>query len=133
MKAGTKMSTGFYVTMAIIALVFGVFPMARFLYSNVYPYLKDSFSQDAVLENGIVANANIVETFQTSSWTGNKPIYKLTLRFNTETGQVIESSLLKALTFKEIENYKEGNQVTIKYDPEKPEKIAIQEKPIILG
>ncbi|EKL0981589.1 TPA: DUF3592 domain-containing protein [Klebsiella aerogenes] len=127
------MSTGFYVTMAIIALVFGVFPMARFLYSNVYPYLKDSFSQDAVLENGIVANANIVETFQTSSWTGNKPIYKLTLRFNTETGQVIESSLLKALTFKEIENYKEGNQVTIKYDPEKPEKIAIQEKPIILG
>lgn len=133
MKAGKKMSTGFYVTMAIIALVFGVFPMARFLYSNVYPYLKDSFSQDAVLENGIVANANIVETFQTSSWTGNKPIYKLTLRFNTETGQVIESSLLKALTFKEIENYKEGNQVTIKYDPEKPEKIAIQEKPIILG
>lgn len=127
------MSTGFYVTMAIIALVFGVFPMARFLYSNVYPYLKDSFSQDAVIENGIVANANIVETFQTSSWTGNKPIYKLTLRFNTETGQVIESSLLKALTFKEIENYKEGNQVTIKYDPEKPEKIAIQEKPIILG
>ncbi|HBQ3220822.1 DUF3592 domain-containing protein [Klebsiella aerogenes] len=127
------MSTGFYVTMAIIALVFGVFPMARFLYSNVYPYLKDSFSQDAVLENGIVANAKIVETFQTSSWTGNKPIYKLTLRFNTETGQVIESSLLKALTFKEIENYKEGNQVTIKYDPEKPEKIAIQEKPIILG
>ncbi|MGR7354819.1 DUF3592 domain-containing protein [Klebsiella aerogenes] len=127
------MSTGFYVTMAIIALVFGVFPMARFLYSNVYPYLKDSFSQDAVLENGIVANANIVETFQTSSWTGNKPIYKLTLRFNTDTGQVIESSLLKALTFKEIENYKEGNQVTIKYDPEKPEKIAIQEKPIILG
>ena len=127
------MSTGFYVTMAIIALVFGVFPMARFLYSNVYPYLKDSFSQDAVLENGLVANANIVETFQTSSWTGNKPIYKLTLRFNTETGQVIESSLLKALTFKEIENYKEGNQVTIKYDPEKPEKIAIQEKPIILG
>ena len=133
MKAGKKMSTGFYVTMAIIALVFGVFPMARFLYSNVYPYLKDSFSQDAVLENGIVANANIVETFQTSSWTGHKPIYKLTLRFNTETGQVIESSLLKALTFKEIENYKEGNQVTIKYDPEKPEKIAIQEKPIILG
>lgn len=133
MKAGKKMSTGFYVTMAIIALVFGVFPMARFLYSNVYPYLKDSFSQDAVLENGIVANAKIVETFQTSSWTGNKPIYKLTLRFNTETGQVIESSLLKALTFKEIENYKEGNQVTIKYDPEKPEKIAIQEKPIILG
>ncbi|EGI3956046.1 DUF3592 domain-containing protein [Escherichia coli] len=127
------MSTVFYVTMAIIVLVFGVFPMAKFLYSNVYPYLKDSFSQDNVLENGIVANANIVEAVQTSSWTGNKPIYKLTLRFNTEAGQAIESSLLKALTFKEIENYKEGNQVTIKYDPEKPEKIAIQEKPIILG
>lgn len=120
------MSTGFYVTMSIIVLVFGVFPMARFLYSNVYPYFKDSFSQDAVLENGIVANANIVEAVQTSSWTGNKPIYKLTLRFKTETGQVIESSLLKALTFKEIENYKEDNQVTIKYDPEKPEKIAFR-------
>ncbi|EAA0892402.1 DUF3592 domain-containing protein [Salmonella enterica] len=127
------MSTVFYVAMAVIVLVFGIFPMARFLYSDVSPYIKDRFSQDAVLGNGIIANANIVETFQTSSWTGNKPIYKLTLRFKTETGQVIESSLLKALTFKEIENYKEGNQVAIKYDPKKPENIAIQEKPIILG
>lgn len=44
------MSNAFIITMAIIALVFGVFPMARFLYTNFIPYLKDSFSQDAVLK-----------------------------------------------------------------------------------
>lgn len=127
------MSTGFYITMAVIALVFGVFPIARFLGSNVFPYLKNSAAQDSVLQKGVRANAEIIAALQTNSWTGNKPIYKLTLRFTTQNGDVVESALLKALTFNEIENYKEGYLLTIKYDPLKPDRIAIDEKPLILG
>ncbi|WP_235082044.1 hypothetical protein [Serratia rubidaea] len=83
------MSNTFIITMVIIALVFGVFPMARFLYTNFIPYLKDSFSQDAVLKNGMVTDAEIVNTVQTSSWDGNKPVYKLTFRFKTKEDDLV--------------------------------------------
>jgi len=133
MKIGKKMSNFFIISMVVIGLVFGVFPMARFLYTNLFPYLKDGFSQDAVLENGIAANAEIIFTSQTSSWDGNKPVYKLTLRFETQENEIVEATIMKALTFKEIEQFKEGNGTTIKYDPKDPKKIAIYDKPLILG
>lgn len=127
------MSNTFFIIMAVIAVVFGVFPMARFLYTNVYPYMKDGFTQDAVLKSGVSTNAEIINTLQTSSWSGNKPVYKLTLRFKTKENQMVESTIMKALTFKEIENFKEGNYTEIKYDPLDPRKVAISDKPLILG
>lgn len=127
------MDAFFIMSMVVIALVFGVFPIARFLYTTLYPYLKDGFSQDAVLKNGIAVNADIIYTEQTSSWDGNKPVYKLTLRFKTAEHQVVEATTMKALTFKEIEQFKEGNGTTIKYDPKDPKKIAIYDKPLVLG
>ncbi|UDJ85072.1 DUF3592 domain-containing protein [Kosakonia oryzae] len=127
------MDAVFIISMVVIALVFGVFPIARFLYTTLYPYLKDGFSQDAVLKNGIAVNADIIYTEQTSSWGGNKPVYKLTLRFKTAEHQVVEATTMKALTFKEIEQFKEGNGTTIKYDPKDPKKIAIYDKPLVLG
>ncbi|HGM6861989.1 TPA: DUF3592 domain-containing protein [Serratia rubidaea] len=126
------MSNAFIITMVIIALVFGVFPMARFLYTNFIPYLKDSFSQDAVLKNGMVTDAEIINTVQTSSWDGNKPVYKLTFRFKTKEDDLVESTIMKPLTFKEIETLKEGYITTIKYDPENPKKIALLDKSLIL-
>lgn len=133
MKAGMKMDSWFYIVMAVIVVVFGIFPMARFLYSSVYPYLKDGFTQDTVLKKGTFANADIISALQTSGWGGSKPIYILTLRFKTHEGVLIEASTMKALSFKEIESFKEGNQTTIKYDPADPKKIAIYDRPLILG
>ncbi|QJT81163.1 DUF3592 domain-containing protein [Kosakonia sp. MUSA4] len=127
------MDAVFIISMVVIALVFGVFPIARFLYTTLYPYLKDGFSQDAVLKNGVAVNADIIHTEQTSSWDGNKPVYKLTLRFKTEEQDLVEATTMKALTFKEIEQFKEGNGTTIKYDPKDPKKIAIYDKPLVLG
>lgn len=123
----------FYITMIVILLVFGVFPMARFLYTTVYPYMKDCFIQDTVLKKGVAVNADIISATQTNSWSGTKPIYKLTLKFKVNEGEEIESTTMKALTFKEIENFKEENQTTIKYHPDNPKKIAIYDKPLILG
>lgn len=127
------MDAVFIILMVVITLVFGVFPIGRFLYTTLYPYLKDGFSQDAVLKNGIAVNADVIYTEQTSSWDGNKPVYKLTLRFKTAEHQVVEATTMKALTFKEIEQFKEGNGTTIKYDPKDPKKIAIYDKPLVLG
>lgn len=123
----------FSILMAVIAIVFGIIPMVRFIRRDLYPYLKDGFTQDTVLKTGTSANADIISSLQTSAWSGNKPIYKLTLRFETQGGQLMESTTLKALTFKEIENFREGNQTTIKYDPADPQKITIYDRPLILG
>ncbi|MHC5178154.1 DUF3592 domain-containing protein [Serratia rhizosphaerae] len=127
------MSNAFIITMVIIALVFGVFPMARFLYTNFLPYLKDGFSQDAVLKYGVATDAEIVNTVRTSSWDGGKPVYKLTFRFKTKDNELVESTIMKPFTFKEIGFLKEGYIATIKYDPAKPHKIALYDKPLILG
>lgn len=120
------MSNAFIITMVIIALVFGVLPMARFLYTNFLPYLKDGFSQDAVLKYGVATDAEIVNTVQTSSWDGG-------FRFKTKDNELVESTIMKPLTFKEIGFLKEGYIATIKYDPAKPHKIALYDKPLILG
>lgn len=76
----------FSILMAVIAIVFGIIPMVRFIRRDLYPYLKDGFTQDTVLKTGTSANADIISSLQTSAWSGNKPIYKLTLRFETQGG-----------------------------------------------
>lgn len=133
MSAENKMGNTFFIIMIIIALIFGIFPMTRFLYTNVYPYVRDNLMQDAVLKSGISTNAKVIKSLQTSTWSGNKPVYKLTFRFETKDDHVVESTIMKALTFKEIEILKEGGCATIKYDPKDPRRIAVSNKPLILG
>lgn len=133
MNKGKKMS-GVLITLLIVAVfVLGLFPVVKFLYSNVYPYMKDGYSQDRVLETGEPANAEIIHARQTDSWGGNKPIYQLTLRFQTKENKTIEATILKALSFQEIERFSPGNGTTIKYDQSNPRKIAIYDKPLVLG
>lgn len=45
----------------------------------------------------------------------------------------ISHTLYKSMTFEEIERFKAGNGTTIKYDPNNPEKIALYDRPLILG
>lgn len=66
----------FFIVMGLIVLVFGIYPMARFLYQDFYPYLKDSFTHSEVLQSGIAVNADIIAAHQTSAWSGSKPIYR---------------------------------------------------------
>lgn len=124
----------FYIILIIfIGLLFGVFPMARFLYTSLYPYLKSVFMQEAVLNAGISVNALITHASQTSSYDGHLPIYRLTLRFETLEQQTIESTIMKPLKFSEIERFTAGNYTIIKYDPINPDHIAITDKPLVLG
>lgn len=116
------------IIISVVFFVFIVMFMGVLFYSKINPYLKDSSSQNMVLVKGVATNAEVIMALQTSTWTGNKPIYKLIFRFKTAKGEVMESSLMRALTFKEIEEYKEGNQVVIKYMPDDPHKICILEK-----
>ncbi|MDF7680755.1 hypothetical protein PT300_09260 [Enterobacteriaceae bacterium ESL0689] len=56
------MSTGIIIAIVIFMLVFWAFPLARYLYTDIYPYFKDASSQDEALEKGLVAHADIIAT-----------------------------------------------------------------------
>ncbi|MGX9280673.1 MULTISPECIES: DUF3592 domain-containing protein [Pantoea] len=90
------------------------------------------FFQSAVLKNGIAVNADIVSAQQTTMWGGNKPIYKMTSRFKTQQNQEVEASILKDLSFEEIERFKPRNGAIIKYDPKDPQRITLYDNPLIL-
>ncbi|AMH07783.1 DUF3592 domain-containing protein [Klebsiella aerogenes] len=126
------MDTLFFVVMGLIVLVFGIYPMARFLYQDVYPYLKDSFTHSEVLQSGIAVNADIIAAHQTSAWSGSKPIYRLTFKFKTREQVEVQASLNHTLNFSDIERFKPGNGTTIKYDPANPQRIALYDRPLFL-
>lgn len=48
-------------------------------------------------------------------------------------GKIYQFAFYKSMTFEEIERFKAGNGTTIKYDPNNPEKIALYDRPLILG
>ncbi|QNQ20606.1 DUF3592 domain-containing protein [Kosakonia sp. SMBL-WEM22] len=127
------METFYIILIIIIGLLFGVFPMARFLHTSLYPYLKSVFMQEDVLSTGISVNALITHASQTTSYDGNLPIYRLTLSFKTVEQQQTEATIMKPLSFSEIERFAAGNYTIIKYDPTNPHHIAITDKPLILG
>lgn len=118
---------------SILLVLIGSVAIGRVLFMDMIPTIRSGFVESRVAKTGIAVNADIVAAHQTSSWGGNKPIYHITVHFITQNGDKVESSIEKALTFEEIERYKPGNGITIKYEPHKPKNIAIRDKPIILG
>lgn len=121
-------SMGFKVFIGVIAFL----SIARFLYNDVIPYIKEGSIQSEVAKKGIAVDAYILSANQTTSWDGNMPVFILTFKFTTQDGRETQASLRNGLTFKEIEKYSEGNWTTIKYDPQDPSRISLYDKPIIL-
>lgn len=116
-----------------LLICIGTFAFFRLLIKDIIPTLKSGFVESRVVKTGIAVEGDIVASHQTSYWGGNRPIYQITIRFKTREGLAVESAVKQALSFEEIERYKIGNGITIKYDPKNPKNIAIHDRPIILG
>lgn len=116
-----------------LLICIGTFAFLRMLITEIIPTIKSGFVERRVAKKGIAVEGDIIASHQTSSWGGNKPIYQITIRFKTYDGQEVESAVKQALSFEEIERYKAGNGITLKYDPKNPKNIAVYDKPIILG
>ncbi|APZ07698.1 DUF3592 domain-containing protein [Kosakonia cowanii JCM 10956 = DSM 18146] len=117
----------------VLLVVVGVFAFGRMIVTEIMPTIKSGFTESRVAKTGVAVEADIIASHQTTSWGGNKPIYQITVHFKTQDGQEVEASIKEALALDEIDNYKAGNGLTIKYDPKDPKKIAMHNKPIILG
>ncbi|WP_156567380.1 DUF3592 domain-containing protein [Metakosakonia massiliensis] len=125
------MSMVIFLPVAVALLILFIFYMA--FRDNIIPYVKNIFIQSAVLKNGISTNADIIVARQTGMLDAEQPVYLLTLQFQARDGKTYQSTLYKSMTFEEIERFKAGNGTTIKYDPNNPEKIALYDRPLILG
>lgn len=119
-------------------LPIGIFSVVFYLIylslrDNLVVYIKDSFKQGSVLKSGIGANADIIVVRQTGMWDAENPVYLLTVNFKTREGQDVQASFYKCMDFEERERFKAGNGTTIKYDPKDPKRIALYDRPLILG
>lgn len=102
-------------------------------YSSIMPAIKQSFMEVDVLKKGIGVNADIVSRSRTDKFDANLPVYKLTFKFVTQEGKIVESSLNIPLDAEEVIRYTPGNGTTLKYDPKDPKRIALYDKPLTLG
>lgn len=95
--------------------------------------IEDDFVQNKILKSGFETNAYIIASSQTTIWSGDRPVYRLTLKFKTINSQEVKACLMKELSFDEIERFKSGGVVNIKYDPKNPQRITLYDKSIITG
>lgn len=117
-----------HITIKVIcATVKFIYGTVKFICSDIYPGLKNAFSQGSAMKKGIVENARIITIMRTTILDDNSSVFKLMLRFKTVDGQIIISTIMKTLTIQEMESYKEGCQLTIKYIPGDPQKVSIVE------
>ncbi|MDJ0038704.1 DUF3592 domain-containing protein [Pantoea allii] len=115
---------------AVAVIVF--FRMAKVFSIEFWPLIKSGFVQAHIIKTGILVNADIIAAQQTTVWSGGKPVYKISFKYVTLDSKEIEASVLRELTFEEVERYKAGRCTTIKYDAKNPKCIALYDKPLIL-
>ncbi|WLI76360.1 DUF3592 domain-containing protein [Kosakonia sp. H02] len=101
--------------------------------SSIIPVIKQSFMENDVMKEGVGVNADIVARSQTDKFDANLPVYRLTFKFSIPEGRQIESSLNLPLNAEEVMRYAPGNGISLKYDPKDPKRIALYDKPLILG
>lgn len=117
-----------YLFIAIVAI--RVLIMAG---SMVIPGIRQTMMESDVRKNGVGVGATIVSRSRAGSFEGGLPVYRLTFKFKTREGVEVESSLERPLAAEDVMQFEPGNGVTLKYDPTDPKRIALSDRPLILG
>ncbi|WP_200552584.1 DUF3592 domain-containing protein [Kosakonia sp. LAM2021] len=117
-----------YLFIAIVAI--RVLIMAG---SMVIPGIRQTMMESDVRKNGVGVGATIVSRSRAGSFEGGLPVYRLTFKFKTREGVEVESSLERPLAAEDVMQFEPGNGVTLKYDPKDPKRIALSDRPLILG
>ncbi|MGG7447677.1 DUF3592 domain-containing protein [Kosakonia oryzendophytica] len=122
-----------WIYLVYLFLAFVFFRVVMMAGSMVIPGIRQGMMESEVRRNGIGVNADIVSRNRTDMFDAELPVYRITFKFKTKEGTEVESSLDKALAAEEVMRFAPGNGTTIKYDPKDPKRIALYDKPLILG
>lgn len=104
------------ILIVLLAFVLGV---------TVVPILWNHFRRGAVLSKGIEANARIVDLTDTGKRYNTNPVVKIRLVVTAVSGKDYNAEITLPVSPVRLADYKPGMVVKVKYDPKKPENVAI--------
>ena len=94
---------------------------------TVGPVIWNHFKKSAVLSSGIEANARIVDVTDTGRRHNTNPVVKIRLVVTDAAGRDFNAEITMPVSPVRLSDYKPGVAVRVKYDPKKPENVAIME------
>ena len=94
---------------------------------TVGPVIWNHFKKSAVLSSGTEANARIVDVTDTGRRHNTNPVVKIRLVVTDTAGKVFNAEITGTVSPVRLSDYKPGAAVRVKYDPNKPENVAIME------
>lgn len=107
------------ILIVVLAIVLGV---------TVVPIVWNHFRRGAVLSKGVGANARIVDITDTGRRYNTNPVVKIRLVVTDASGKDFNAEITLPVSPVRLADYKPGAVVKVKYDPKKPENVAIEGK-----
>jgi hypothetical protein len=77
------------------------------------------------VENGPLVIGTIVSVKQTGSYFNYNPELEVTIKFTTDNGQQITTSVRKYVNMIDLAHFQIGSRVPVKYNPENPNEIMM--------
>jgi predicted S18 family serine protease len=94
---------------------------------TVGPVIWNHFKRGAVLSSGIEANARIVDVTDTGKRHNTNPVVNIRLIVTDAAGKEFNAEITLPVSPLKLTGYKPGVAVKVKYDPKKPENVAIMD------
>lgn len=85
------------------------------------------YEQKQILKTGTPAQGEITRVEPTGSWVNNQPETRVTVRVMAEGLEPYEATVTMIINPVYLPQFQPGKKVFLRYDPENPSKIAIEE------
>ncbi len=89
------------------------------------PMLLGSMRRQKLMQTGVSANAQILSVWQTGMYVNEQPQIGMKLQVNPPNGQPFEAETKMVVSMIQIPQFQPGQLVEVKYDPAKPNEVAI--------
>jgi len=107
-------------TIAIILLV-----VVAIAAVAVGPLLMDAREERQLLETGTDATAEILSLKDTGDRINENPVVEIAVKVQPEGGEPYSATISTALSVVDLQNYRAGVKVRVRYDPSDPSKVAL--------
>jgi hypothetical protein len=89
------------------------------------PTLMDAWAERQLLKNGTDATATILALEDTRDVVNENPVVRLTVEVAAEGREPWRADIVTPLSPVDLQNYRVGAQVRVRYDPADPSKVAL--------
>lgn len=89
------------------------------------PMLLGSMKRQKLMQSGVSANAQITSVWQTGMYVNEQPQIGIKLMVTPQNGQPFEAETKMVVSMIQIPQFQPGQMVEVKYDPAKPNEVAI--------